>query len=173
MSGANRLPNGNTLICESVSGTIFEVTPKGETVWKYANPAGGSFPMGMPGGPPVGGPPMLADVLPPMFQFILNLTPEQMTKLSATQKEVVAKLETILDASQKKKLIERRAGDPMGFAGMATPGEILPLARPDCSQAIGRPEIVSDGAPEGSRRQGRGPAWTTTRKIRSRKYAPW
>ncbi len=39
MSGANRLPNGNTLICESVDGTIFEVTPKKETVWKYVNPA--------------------------------------------------------------------------------------------------------------------------------------
>src|SRR5262249_10115065 len=61
MSGANRLPNGNTLICESVGGTIFEVTPGGETVWKYANPAGGSFPPGMPGFPPMGGPPTLAD----------------------------------------------------------------------------------------------------------------
>ena len=127
MSGANRLPNGNTLICESVSGTIFEVTPKGETVWKYANPAGGSFAMGMPGGPPMGGPPTLADVLPPMFQFMLNLTSEQRTKLDATQKEVVGKLETILDASQRKQLLERRAADPMGFAGMATPGQILPL----------------------------------------------
>ena len=127
MSGANRLPNGNTLICESVGGTIFEVTPEGETVWKYANPAGGSFPMGMPGGPPMGGPPTLADVLPPMFQFILNLTPEQKTKLDATQKEVVGKLETILDASQRKQLLERRAADPMGFAGMATPGQVLPL----------------------------------------------
>ncbi len=127
MSGANRLPNGDTLICESVGGTILEVTREGETVWKYANPAGGSFPMGMPGGPPMGGPPTLADVLPPMFQFILNLSPEQKTKLDATQKEVVGKLETILDASQRKQLLERRAGDPMGFAGMATPGEFLPL----------------------------------------------
>ena len=122
MSGANRLPNGNTLICESVSGTIFEVTQKGETVWKYANPAGGSFPMGMPAGPPT-----LADVLPPMFQFMLNLSPEQKMKLDATQKEVVAKLETILDGSQRKQLLDRRAADPMGFAGMATPGQILPL----------------------------------------------
>ena len=127
MSGANRLPNGNTLICESVSGTIFEVTQHGETVWKYANPAGSSSPMGMPGGPPMGGPPTLADVLPPMFQFMLNLTPEQKTKLDATQKEVGSKLETILDASQKKQLLDRRAADPMGFAGMATPGQILPL----------------------------------------------
>jgi hypothetical protein len=128
MSGANRLPNGNTLICDSVGGTIFEVVPGGETVWKYASPAGGSFPMGPPGFPPMGGPPTLADVLPPMFRFILNLTPEQQTKLDATQKEVIGKLETILDASQRKLLLERRGADPFGFAGMAAPGQLLPLS---------------------------------------------
>jgi hypothetical protein len=128
MAGANRLPNGHTLICESLSGTIFEVTPDGKTVWKYANPDGGSSPMGMPGGPPRGGPPTLADVLPPMYQFILNLSPEQKSKLDVMQKEVVGKLETILDASQRKQLLERRGADPMGLAGMATPGEILPLS---------------------------------------------
>ena len=127
MSGANRLRNGNTLICESVGGTIFEVTPEGETVWKYANPAGGSFATGMPGGPPMSGPSTLADVLPPMFQFMLNLTPAQKTKLDATQKELIGKLETVLDASQRKQLLERRAADPMGFAGMTTPGEVLAL----------------------------------------------
>jgi hypothetical protein len=127
MSGANRLPNGNTLICESVGGTILEVTGEGETVWKYANPAGGSFAPRMPGGPPMGGPPTLADVLPPMFQFVLNLTPEQKTRLEANQKEVIGKLETILDAPQRKQLLERRAADSTGFAGMASPGQLLPL----------------------------------------------
>jgi hypothetical protein len=38
MSGAQRLPNGNTLICTGYGGTIFEVTPKGDTVWKYIVP---------------------------------------------------------------------------------------------------------------------------------------
>ena len=37
ISGAHRLPNGNTLICAGVLGTFFEVTPEGETVWKYVN----------------------------------------------------------------------------------------------------------------------------------------
>jgi len=37
ISGAHRLPNGNTLICAGVHGTFFEVTPEGETVWKYVN----------------------------------------------------------------------------------------------------------------------------------------
>lgn len=34
-----RLANGNTLICVSEAGYAFEVTPKGEIVWKYVNPA--------------------------------------------------------------------------------------------------------------------------------------
>ena len=38
ISGLGRLPNGNTLICSGAQGTIFEVTPEGETVWKYVNP---------------------------------------------------------------------------------------------------------------------------------------
>ena len=45
-SGAQRLPNGNTLICAmnwSEPGRIFEVTPDGETVWEYWNPEGESF----------------------------------------------------------------------------------------------------------------------------------
>lgn len=37
MSGAQRLPNGNTQICTS-RGTVFQVTPNGKTVWKYINP---------------------------------------------------------------------------------------------------------------------------------------
>ena len=38
ISGTQRLPNGNTLICDGVHGTLFEVTPAGKTVWKYINP---------------------------------------------------------------------------------------------------------------------------------------
>jgi len=37
-SGCQRLPNGNTLICEAMMGRIFEVTPNGETVWEYVVP---------------------------------------------------------------------------------------------------------------------------------------
>jgi len=38
ISGAQRLPNGNTLICAGVIGHLFEVTPAGEMVWQYVNP---------------------------------------------------------------------------------------------------------------------------------------
>lgn len=37
-SGAQRLPNGNTLIIDSPKGTVFQVTPDGKTVWKYISP---------------------------------------------------------------------------------------------------------------------------------------
>ena len=36
--GCQRLPNGNTLICEGPKGRFFEVTAKGEIVWEYINP---------------------------------------------------------------------------------------------------------------------------------------
>jgi len=38
ISGAHRLPNGNTLICAGVIGHFFEVTAAGKTVWQYVNP---------------------------------------------------------------------------------------------------------------------------------------
>ena len=38
ISGARRLPNGNTLITEGFFGRIFQVTPEGEVVWEYINP---------------------------------------------------------------------------------------------------------------------------------------
>ncbi|MFL2554162.1 MAG: aryl-sulfate sulfotransferase [Candidatus Rariloculaceae bacterium] len=37
-SGAERLPNGNTFICASTTGHIFEVTANGDLVWEYINP---------------------------------------------------------------------------------------------------------------------------------------
>ena len=38
ISGAQRLPNGNTLINAGAVGIVFEVTPEKETVWKFSNP---------------------------------------------------------------------------------------------------------------------------------------
>jgi Arylsulfotransferase (ASST) len=38
ISGAQRLPNGNTLICSGTQGNIFEVTIDGTMVWNYINP---------------------------------------------------------------------------------------------------------------------------------------
>jgi hypothetical protein len=38
ISGASRLPNGNTLVCEGGSGHLFEVSPDEEVVWSYVSP---------------------------------------------------------------------------------------------------------------------------------------
>ncbi len=38
ISGAQRVPNGNTLICSGTGGQYFEVTRAGEVVWEYRNP---------------------------------------------------------------------------------------------------------------------------------------
>ena len=38
ISAAQRLPNGNTLICEGAKSHLFEVTREGEVVWEFVNP---------------------------------------------------------------------------------------------------------------------------------------
>jgi hypothetical protein len=38
VGGAQRLPNGNTLVCSGWQGVSFEVTPQGRIVWKYVCP---------------------------------------------------------------------------------------------------------------------------------------
>lgn len=43
MGGSQRLPNGNTLICETCEGRIFEVTYDKEIVWEYVSPFYGPF----------------------------------------------------------------------------------------------------------------------------------
>jgi len=37
-SGAQRLPNGNTLICSGPTGFFCEITPNNQKVWQYKNP---------------------------------------------------------------------------------------------------------------------------------------
>ena len=39
-SGAERQPNGNTLICAAAQGRAFEVEPDGDLMWEYINPLG-------------------------------------------------------------------------------------------------------------------------------------
>ena len=50
ISGAERLPNGNTLICEGTFGRLFEVTPDRQLVWEYINPFF-AVPTGQPNAP--------------------------------------------------------------------------------------------------------------------------
>jgi hypothetical protein len=45
ISGAHRLPNGNTLIDQGTLGRFLEVTSAGELVWEYINPVSASGPL--------------------------------------------------------------------------------------------------------------------------------
>jgi len=38
VSGAQKLPNGNMLICSGIQSTVFEVNAQNEVVWQYVNP---------------------------------------------------------------------------------------------------------------------------------------
>lgn len=38
VSNAQRLPNGNTLICEGAKGKFFEINAENKIIWKYVNP---------------------------------------------------------------------------------------------------------------------------------------
>lgn len=42
-SGVDRLPNGNTLITETIRGRVIEVTPEREIVWEFLNPGQAVF----------------------------------------------------------------------------------------------------------------------------------
>ncbi|MCS6864040.1 MAG: aryl-sulfate sulfotransferase [Gemmataceae bacterium] len=56
-SGAQRLPNGNTLACVGMAGCIHEVTPQGNEVWKFSlSHRQNELPMLPP--PPVNAPPL-------------------------------------------------------------------------------------------------------------------
>ncbi len=37
MGSCQRLSNGNTFVCESTTGRLFELSPKGDLVWEYVN----------------------------------------------------------------------------------------------------------------------------------------
>lgn len=45
ISGCQRLPNGNTLICWGTEGIFFEITPDKEICWRYASPVGQGGPL--------------------------------------------------------------------------------------------------------------------------------
>ena len=136
ISGAQRLANGDTLICSGTNGTVFEVTPKGETVWKYVNPEKGGFPFGGPGfggpppgggPPPFGGPPKLGQIVPAFLQGFLRLTDDQKKQLEAAEKDAAEKLAKILTDDQKKQFEDK----PLGFTELPPPGKLMSAALQD------------------------------------------
>ncbi len=75
---------------------------------------GGGGPGG-PGGPGGNGPPPIGQVLPPPFQEMLQLTPEQRKKIDDLQKQVDASLAQILTSDQQQQFEQFKSGGPGGF----------------------------------------------------------
>ena len=121
ISGAQRLPNGNTLICSGASGTVFEVTPEKQVVWKYVNPVMGN--PGGPGGP--GGTPGSIDLLPLFVRRPLDLSPDQNKQIDDFHRELGRKLEKTLTEAQRKQVREINPTGPEGFAALPLPGQII------------------------------------------------
>jgi len=167
ISGADRLPNGNTLICSGMSGTIFEVTPEKEVVWKYTNPvkstpapARSGFPAPRPGPPGLGGPggfaapPRPGQILPPFVQDLLKMTPEQKEHLEQLQREAEGTLNQIITEEQRKQLETMRNGGPGGFGGPPRPGQAMAPFLRGLLKMRNRLGPGGPGGPEGPPRPG-------------------
>ena len=115
ISGAQRLANGNTLICSGANGTVFEVTPEKEIVWKYVNP--------VKDGTPFGPPPQLGQIMKPVARDMLAISSQQRLHLDEIQKDVDAHLDKLLTATQKKQAAERAGAG--GFGPSPQPGVVM------------------------------------------------
>jgi hypothetical protein len=89
-AGANRLPNGDTLICSTMQGTVFEVTPDKEVVWKYQLPM----------------PPAVSRVTRFQNKLRVLLSPSQTKQMKELQKATFMKLIKSLTPEQKVQLKE-------------------------------------------------------------------
>jgi hypothetical protein len=111
ISGAHRLPNGNTFICAGATGTIFEVTPDKQVVWRYVNSAKPDPLAGMRG--------LLQPVavLPPFLRDALAVTDEQTKQFEELRKEVEGKLDALLTDEQRRALKDppKQPPGPMGM----------------------------------------------------------
>jgi hypothetical protein len=113
ISGAQRLANGNTLICSGANGTVFEVTPEKEIVWKYVNPVKGG---------PFGAAPRLGQIMSPIAGDMLAISSLQRMQFDDIQKDIDAHLDQLLSPDQKKQATER---DGAGGFGGSQPGTVM------------------------------------------------
>jgi len=121
ISGAQRLANGNTLICSGANGTVFEVTPTKEIVWKYVNP--------VTEGKTFGPRPRLGQIVSPIAGDLLGVSTEQRMQVLEVQKDIDAHLDKLLTADQKKKALQwppDAKGDP--FGPPSPPGQVMTSA---------------------------------------------
>jgi hypothetical protein len=120
ISGAQRLPNGNTLINAGAVGIVFEVAPERETVWRFANP----FKPIRSAPPAASGPPKRFEAIASTTRDALGMTPDQRKKLDEIDNELIAKLDKILSAELIKSFAEPNPNDAADFS-KRPPGEYL------------------------------------------------
>lgn len=172
ISGAHRLPNGNTLICSGAQSTIFEVTPEMKTVWRYKHPSGGGGGRGArgPGGMPGFELPRPGEIMPEFLQGMLRLSDDQKQAIAELQTEVDATLDEVLTEAQRKQLAEMHEMGRQAFGGPGRPGfgppgfgppGFGPPGGPDADRDRNgaRPPQARAGRPDGDRDRpdGRGP----------------
>ncbi|HEV3024742.1 MAG TPA: hypothetical protein VGX76_19835, partial [Pirellulales bacterium] len=112
ISGVQRLSNGNTLINAGAVGTVFEVTPWNEVVWRFSNP----FKPIRPPAPAGGGSPKQFESLAGPLRDALSLTPEQRQKLDELDNQLRARLSPLLKAEEIQKFAEPNPGDDEEFS---------------------------------------------------------
>lgn len=98
ISGAHRLPNGNTFICAGPSGTIFEVTPQKEMVWRYLNPVRPDSPPG------TAGPARMVEVVPEVLRDAIHPSAAQLAQWDDLRSSGEKKIAALLSDEQKKAL---------------------------------------------------------------------
>jgi hypothetical protein len=99
ISGAQRLPNGNTLINAGAQGIAFEVTADKQVVWRCVNPFKDPPPPGDSAAKPF-------QAFPKDARDFLGMKDEQRKKLDEIDKELNSRLNDVLNAEQRKLLNE-------------------------------------------------------------------
>ena len=128
LSSAQRLPNGNTLICHGETGAIFEVAPDKKIVWEH-------LPTKLLA-PQTSGPAAAVarsaverqayQILNIRLREMLKFSTQQIKDLDHLQNEIDAGLEKALSDDQRK-VFRQPGGARTG--GFAAPGQIMSLSR--------------------------------------------
>ncbi len=90
LSGTQRQPNGNTLICSGANGRILEVNPDGELTWEYICPVNPGGPVAQ-GGLPVNNQVFKMNRYPPDFPGLIgrDLSPGLTIQFETPQPECI------------------------------------------------------------------------------------
>ncbi len=100
LSNAQRLANGNTLVCSGVQGVVFEVTADGTIVWKYKAREADAFAAGE------GKKPKFGRIMTPLIQDMIGLSDQQKSKLDDLDLRVSESLEKLTSLERKAEIGE-------------------------------------------------------------------